>query len=214
MTTELNDMKEFFSMIGGIGANVKNLKPVLDIVKTTSGVVSKGIVFSSAKKKEAIALQDNLVDLENKFTELQNKMDSFENKANNVLPKMAQLIRSYSEIVSLVNEAKAKADKTSEIVGFVPELAKIYALILKGTEDEYNRIASNMEKLPPLDNAEMGIINTHLKMIRNLINDLKNYSQESDRVLKINGEISYNYGEILRPLSRLLNKILDNFKIL
>ncbi|MCP4109876.1 MAG: hypothetical protein GY749_30880 [Desulfobacteraceae bacterium] len=205
--TEPNELNEIFSMISSMSTTVKNLKPMFDIVKA----VPTGKIFA---KKHANEFQDKLSVFQDEIIRLQDDMDSFEKKSNDIIGKLGQLIRSYSEIVSEVKFAKGKADKVAEIFELSPGLVVNFTShFANGARDDFERINSGMEKLPDRDSIEVGSIKTKFGEILYLLNKLEPVRQENEKLIEIFKGIARHYSDVASLLSRHLRKILDSFNI-
>jgi hypothetical protein len=150
-----------------------------------------------------------------KLSEIQSKMTDLEKKITIGLPKIAQLIRSYSALLAEVKIAKALSDKAAELISLVPDFGSGYITVFSNDiESKHGSICRIVSQLPILNATEAGELDRELRIIRDIIRDLKGGSQgESKYIKKCFDDISTHYSDVEAVLSRLLEKILRSLDL-
>jgi len=185
--------------------------PSSDII-TLAGSVLQGI-------KEAKSLVDKIpVSLflpagRSNVEALQKKVASLEQSVTIGFPKMAQLIRSYSSLISDVKVSKALADKVAELIDFA-EVTKFASFFINDLEMKHGRISTSISQLSSPDVSEKGMVDGKIADVRDTLRDLKNLDKTDLKTMKqYFDRISTDYADVESSLSRLLEKILTGFEV-
>jgi hypothetical protein len=148
---------------------------------------------------------------------LQKKMASLEKAVTVGFPKMAQLIRAYSSLISEIKVSKALADKMSELTILAPRLTEIDIIVsgfINQLENNHGRISTNVSQLSSPDVSERGMVDVKLANVRDTLRDLKNLDKTDLKMMKqYFDRISTDYADVEGSLSRLLEKILTGFEV-
>ncbi|MEH1830394.1 MAG: hypothetical protein V7L22_34495 [Nostoc sp.] len=154
----------------------------------------------------------NIFQRQNKLNELRDKITSLEKQVNSGFPTLAQLLRSYSLILSDVKVVTAISNKASELIATVPDKGLLYTgIFINQIEANHGQINFGVSQLPPLDVREGGELSGKLNSIRDLIRDIK---RETDiQIIKITFDnISTQYIDFQLILSRLVERILSSLE--
>lgn len=144
---------------------------------------------------------------------LQKKVVNLEQLIAIGFPKLAQLIRSYSSLISEVKVSKALADKVAELTDFA-EITKFASLFINQLESNHGRISTSISQLSSPDVSEKGMVDAKLISIRDTLRDLKNLDKTDLKTMKqYFDRISTDYADVEGSLSRLLEKILTGFEV-
>ncbi|RCJ27697.1 hypothetical protein A6S26_35030 [Nostoc sp. ATCC 43529] len=150
---------------------------------------------------------------QDKLNELKDKIASLENQVTKGFPGLAQLLRSYSLILSEVKVVKAISDKASELITTVPDKAPLYTgIFINQIEATHGQIGFGIGQLPDVDNREAGELKGKLDSIRDLIRDIKKENDIQD-IKRIFDNISTQYTDVQAILSRLVERILSSFEL-
>ena len=195
---EAKDLEDFMSMVSSIAGGMRALKPAAD-------AISRGGIFSSARRRNLELLQEKIVSLENEAV-------SLEEQVNTLFPQLTQLIRSYSRLMADVRAARAVSEKAIELIRIIPNLIPSYAPIFTTQiQSDFTRIDSGTTQLPSVDNVEKGQIAEKLSVIRDRTRDLRQTDEDDiQRLRNIFDDISTYYSDVESILLSFLEKILDS----
>lgn len=183
------------AVISSIATAIKETKSILDKIPITLLPSNKG-----------------------KLEQAQDSLSRIDEKVKLELPRLANLIRVYSQTLSKVRVAKATSDKVYEITG-TTDLTSAIPTFISFTETEFSGISYSIEELPQLDVSERGALDEKLRNIDRHIQSLKNLglkgiSQNEIHSFRENfSRISTDYSDMERILAKFLNKILDGFDL-
>jgi hypothetical protein len=152
-----------------------------------------------------------LLPQKDKLRELKNQVDFLEQKINNNFPKLSNLVRSYSAIISEVKVGRAISDKARQMIMDNPDLSPNYtAIFANKLEDDHGRVDYNITQIALPDIAEKGALSEKSRMIRDSINSLKIAKRDDINALqRIFNDIATHYADMEEILGRLLQKLLD-----
>lgn len=189
--------------------------PPSDII-TLAGSVLQGIKEAKSLV-EKIPVSLFLPAARSNVEALQKKVASLEQLVTIGFPKMAQLIRSYSSLISEIKVSKALADKMSELTILAPRLTEMDMIVsgfINQLENNHGRISANVSQLSSPDVSEKGIVEVKLNNVRDTLRDLKNLDKTDLKTMKqCFDRISTDYADVEGSLSRLLEKILTGFEV-
>ncbi|NES83083.1 MAG: hypothetical protein F6K10_17680 [Moorea sp. SIO2B7] len=147
------------------------------------------------------------------MVQLQQQINELETIINIGFPKLAQLVRSYSNLLSEVRAAKVFSDKIEEVYSLAPDISQYNTIFVNSLQNDYTRISRSLEQFTTLDVAEKGSIDWILVEIRDQLNDLqRNMPTQQYQLKQILQKVSTQYSDMERILSKLLEKILKDFE--
>ena len=149
------------------------------------------------------------------LSNLKQKIEFIEKETRDTFPRLAQLMRSYSFLISEVKVVKALSDKASQLIQKAPDIAPMFIEdFISQIEDRHDQIKSSARQLPQIEVPELGSMDTHLRIIDDRILIIKNRTEEKD-IEKFRSdfrEVSTHYANLQGTLSQLLEKILKSFE--
>lgn len=182
-----------FQIIGSVTEILKTLKETAGALPVNSTILP--------------SMRGNMIQLQQQVNEL-------ERTINAGFPKLAQLVRSYSNLLSEVRGAKVFSDKLSELYSLAPNISQYNSLFSNSLQSDYTRISRILEQFTSLDVSEKGSIDRILFEIRDQLQNLQRFDpSQQDRLKEVLQKISTQYSDMEGILSKLLEKILKDFEI-
>ena len=154
----------------------------------------------------------NMFQRQNKLNELRDKITSLERQVNTGFPTLAQLLRSYSLILSDVKVVTAISNKASELIATAPDEALLYTgIFINQIEANHGQINFGISQLPPLNVREAGELSGRLNSIRDLIRDIKR-ENDIQSIKRTFDNISTQYTDVQSIISRLVEIIWSSLE--